>query len=127
MGLPEGSPGSNRDLRLGFSLFISMGRNSFSIHRQAAFHATMGAMKKRIVTKQWRWIVSTVAALALTGTAGLAQSQPNRLRVGVYDSRAVAVAYYSSSEFRDTMEPVKADYEKAKAEKKENRVKTIDA
>ena len=73
------------------------------------------------------WIALSIAVLALTSSTTSAQSQPNRLRIGVYDSRAVAVAYCSSAEFRDAMKSVKADYDKAKAAKDEKRMKEMEA
>jgi hypothetical protein len=73
-----------------------------------------------------RFIVSsTVALCLLTGATAPGQSQTNRLRIGVYDSRAVAVAYANSTEFRESMKAVQADYQKAKAAKDEKRMKEI--
>jgi hypothetical protein len=75
-----------------------------------------------------RFIVSsTVALCLLTGATARAQSQTNRLRIGVYDSRAVAVAYANSTEFRESLKAVQADYQKAKAVKDEKRMKEIEA
>ncbi len=74
-----------------------------------------------------RFIVSsTVALCLLSGAAVPAQSQANRLRIGVYDSRAVAVAYANSTEFRDLLKAVQADYQKAKEAKDEKRMKEIE-
>ena len=49
------------------------------------------------------------------------------MRIGVYDSRAVAVAWGNSSEFQKSLEAVTADYKKAKAAKDDKRVKEIEA
>lgn len=84
-------------------------------------------MKNSIVSGKWSWITSTIAALVLTGTTASAQSQSSKLRIGVYDSHAVAVAYVSSAEFREAMKTFKADYENARAAKDEKRMKEIDA
>ena len=74
-----------------------------------------------------RFIVSSAVALCLlTGATVPAQAQTNKLRLGVYDSRAVAVAYANSTEFRDSLKAVQADYQKAKAAKDETRIKTIE-
>ena len=75
-----------------------------------------------------RFIVSAAVALCvLTGATALAQSQTNKLRVGVYDSRATAIAYGNSAAFQDSLKPVQAEYEKAKAAKDDKRMKEIDA
>ncbi len=72
-------------------------------------------------------LTSRVTLCLLTCAAAPAQSQTNTLRIGVYDSRAVAVAYANSTEFRDSMKAVQADYQKAKAAKDEKRTKEIEA
>jgi hypothetical protein len=63
----------------------------------------------------------------MAGAAAFAQSKETTLRIGVYDSRAVAVAYGNSAEFQKSLETVKADYLKAKAAKDDKRVKEIDS
>ncbi|HXP63495.1 MAG TPA: hypothetical protein VN829_23530 [Dongiaceae bacterium] len=74
-----------------------------------------------------RFIVSSAVALCLlTGATVTAQAQTNKLRIGVYDSRAVAVAYANSTEFRDSIKAVQADYQKAKAAKDDTRIKAIE-
>jgi hypothetical protein len=73
------------------------------------------------------WVTSAIAALVLAGTSASAQSQSNKLRIGVYDSRAVAVAYCSSAEFREAMKTVKTDYDKARAARDEKRMKELEA
>jgi hypothetical protein len=62
----------------------------------------------------------------MVGATAWAQSKDNTLRIGVYDSRAIAVAWGNSAEFQKTMESVTADYKKAKAAKDDKRVKEID-
>lgn len=56
-----------------------------------------------------------------------AQTQTNKFRVGVYDSRVVAVAYGNSTEFKEAMKPIEAEYKKAKEAKDEKRMKEIDS
>lgn len=73
----------------------------------------------------------TILSAAMLGGLGCAtataQAQTNKFRVGVYDSRVIAVAYGNSTEFKEAMKPIEADYQKAKAAKDEKRVKEIDA
>jgi hypothetical protein len=84
-------------------------------------------MKNPFITK-CRFIVSSAVALCvLTGATALAQSQTNKLRIGVYDSRAIAIAYGNSAAFRESMKPIQAEYEKAKKDKNDKRMKEIDA
>ncbi len=49
------------------------------------------------------------------------------MRIGVYDSRAIAIAYGNSAEFQQYVKSVRADYDKAKAEKDDKKMKEIDA
>jgi hypothetical protein len=77
-----------------------------------------------------RWLTGFVSAVALGGclcASASAQSQTNKLRIGVYDSRAVAIAYANSDLFKESMKPVEAEYEKAKKDKNVKRVKEIEA
>ncbi len=83
-------------------------------------------MKNSFVSRGWLIVSAAVALSALAGATAWAQSKENPLRVGVYDSRAIAVAYGNSAEFRKSMEDVKADYQKAKEAKDDKRVKEIE-
>ena len=81
-------------------------------------------------TKTFRRLVGCVSAVAvcvLTGATALAQSQTNKLRIGVYDSRAIAIAYGNSAEFQQSVKSSRADYNKAKEEKNDKRMKEIEA
>lgn len=73
----------------------------------------------------------TILSAAMLGVLGCAtttaQAQTNKFRVGVYDSRVIAVAYGNSTEFKEAMKPIEADYQKAKGARGEKRVKEIDA
>ena len=62
----------------------------------------------------------------MAGAAAFAQTNENTLRIGVYDSRAIAVAYGNSAEFRKSLDAVKADHQKAKAAKDDKRAKEIE-
>ena len=75
-----------------------------------------------------RWLIasSAVALSVFTGSTALAQSQTNKLRVGVYDSRAIAIAYANSALFKESLKPMQAEYEQAKQEKNDRRMKAID-
>jgi hypothetical protein len=84
-------------------------------------------MKNSIVHLQWFIVSSTVALCVLAGATASAQSQTNQLRVGVYDSRAIAIAYGNSPAFQDSAKSVRAEYEKVRVEKNEKRMKEIDA
>ena len=83
-------------------------------------------MKTSFVSRGWLIVSAAVALSALAGAAALAQSKEPTLRIGVYDSRAIAVAYGNSAEFRKSLEEVKADYQKAKEAKDDKRVKEIE-
>jgi len=62
----------------------------------------------------------------MAGAAAFAQSKENALRIGVYDSRAIAVAWGNSAEFQKSLDAVKADYKKAEAAKDDKRGKEIE-
>jgi hypothetical protein len=81
------------------------------------------------VIPRWFIVNSAVALCVLTGATALAQSQTNKMRIGVYDSRAIAIMYYNStnSTMLEYGKSLRADYEKAKADKDEKRVKELDA
>ncbi len=66
------------------------------------------------------------AALTLCAQAVVAQDARPALRVGVFDSRAVALAYGNSDEFLQSMRQMRTDLENAKANKDEKRVKELE-
>lgn len=74
-----------------------------------------------------RFLLSSAAALGIFGMTASAQSQTNKLRVGIYDSRAVAIAYGNSTNFQQAARALRTDYEKAKAEKDEKQVKALES
>jgi len=71
-----------------------------------------------------------VAGLALYTTVGAQQQggeiSGSTLRVGTFDSRALAMAYYRSAEFMKSMQDLKDEYEKAKTAGDEKRVKELE-
>jgi hypothetical protein len=83
-------------------------------------------MKTLFVSQRRFFVSSAVALCVVAGATAFAQSKDNTLRIGVYDSRAVAVAYGNSAEFRKSLDAVKADYKKAKEAKDDKRVKEIE-
>jgi len=85
-------------------------------------------MKNSMIHSKW-FIVSFAVALGvwLAGATASAQVQTNKLRVGIYDSRAIAIAYGNSPAFQDSLKPIRTEYEKARAEKNDKRMKEIDA
>jgi hypothetical protein len=84
-------------------------------------------MKNSIEFSKSFMIASTVVLCLLTGATAPAQSQTTRLRIGVYDSRAVAVAYANSPEFGESLNGMRAEHQKAKAAKDEKTMKQIEA
>jgi hypothetical protein len=84
-------------------------------------------MKNSVKLPNWFIVSSTLALCVLASATVSAQPQTNKVRVGVYDSRAVAVAYGNSTEFRESIKTVQADYQKAKTAKDEKQVKEIES
>jgi hypothetical protein len=72
-----------------------------------------------------RTSIVLAAILATAGLPAFAQSAPP-LRIGVFDSRAVALAYRNSDEFKNSIARMYADLQAAKAAKDENRVKELE-
>jgi hypothetical protein len=80
-------------------------------------------------------VISTAAVLSAvivtigTRRAGLAQEteSPEKARIGVYDSRAVAVAFAGSEPFKKWMGDLTAEHKKAKASGDLQRVKELEA
>lgn len=69
-------------------------------------------------------ILATALMLWLTLPAA---AQTNRLRIGIYDSRAVAVAYMNSTEFATKVKAVHAEYDAAKKAGNTEKLKQIEA
>jgi len=75
-------------------------------------------------------IAVVLAGLAMYTTVGAQQSQEkvsgSKVRVGTFDSRALAMAYYRSEAFLRQINDMRAKYEKAKAAGDEKRVKELE-
>jgi hypothetical protein len=73
-------------------------------------------------------LVSVVlaAALGIGARSAAAEDRKPVVRVGIFDSRAVALAYGRSEEFERSIKAMRDDFEKAKAVKDEKRVKELE-
>ena len=75
-------------------------------------------------------LIALLAALAVAA-ASAQQSQEktggSKVRVGTFDSRALAVVYYRSETFRRHMDGLRAQYVRAKAEKNRQRRRELEA
>jgi hypothetical protein len=71
-------------------------------------------------------IFLTLAAAAFYAAPPAAAQDAKPLRIGVFDSRAVALAYGNSAEFQRTVQGLRADRDKAKAANNETRAKELD-
>jgi len=68
-----------------------------------------------------------VAALSLTTLLAAEGARPgSAMRIGVYDSRSVALAYGRSEEHMRAVGAMHQEYEKAKADKNEARIKELE-
>jgi len=78
--------------------------------------------------KSWmKSVLVGVTILAVCAMFLALQPAPAKVRVGTFDSRAVAVAYARSAMFAPIMKSWKDKYEKAKAEKNEAVIKECEA
>jgi hypothetical protein len=82
-------------------------------------------MKRTTTFRKWSIVGATVLCWNLAGLLAFAQTPANRMRVGVYDSRAVAVAYANSTESREAMKPVETEHQKAKAAQDQKKMKEL--
>jgi len=71
-------------------------------------------------------MAAMVAAIVSCGGPPAAAQDAKPLRIGVFDSRAVALAYGNSDEFQRIMQGMHADYDKAKASNDESRAKELE-
>ncbi len=76
-------------------------------------------------------LIYVLAGLAVHTTVGAEQLEEkisgSKVRVGTFDSRALAIAYGRSEPFLRYIEGLEAEYEKAKAAGDEKRVKELEA
>jgi Skp family chaperone for outer membrane proteins len=78
--------------------------------------------------KSWRRSVFVgVSILAVCAMFLALQPTSTKVRVGTFDSRAIAIAYARSALFAPVMQDFKDKYEKAKAEKNEKVIKELEA
>jgi len=78
--------------------------------------------------KSWgKCVFVGVTILAVWAVFFASQPAPAKVRVGAFDSRAVAIAYARSAMFAPIMKEWKDKYEKAKAEKNEAVIKECEA
>ena len=85
----------------------------YSIHTAATEVIELKVMK----TKTLRQLAGYIAALALCSgmcASASAQTQTNKLRIGVNDSRAIAIAYGNSAEFQQSVKSARTEYNKAR-------------
>jgi hypothetical protein len=68
-----------------------------------------------------------ITTLAVCAMLWALQPAPTKVRVGTFDSRAIAIAYARSALFAPIMQGWKDKYEKAKAEKNEAVIKECEA
>jgi hypothetical protein len=84
-------------------------------------------MKTSLLFTKWFGLLAAIAFGTSGCATATAQTQTNKMRVGVYDSRAVAVAWANSTEFKDAMKSIEVDHQKAKDVKDEKRAKKIES
>lgn len=75
-------------------------------------------------------VIAALAMLAMQSTDAAVQPSPRpseaTVRVGVFDSRAVAIAYYRSEEFKALLANLHAEHGKAKAAGDDKRAKQLE-
>ena len=81
-------------------------------------------MKTKLTSSFLGKIILTAALMLCLNLS--ASAQTNRLRIGIYDSRAVAVAYAGSTEFAAKLKAVRAEYDAAKKAGDTNKLKQIE-
>ncbi len=71
-------------------------------------------------------MAAMVAAVVFCGAPPTGAQDAKPLRIGVFDSRAVALAYGNSDEFQRIIQGLRADYETAKAANNDSRAKELE-
>ena len=71
-------------------------------------------------------MAAMLAAVVSCGGPLAAAQDAKPLRIGVFDSRAVALAYGNSDEFRRIVHGMRADYDTAKAAKDDSRAQELE-
>ncbi|QDU71651.1 hypothetical protein [Mucisphaera calidilacus] len=77
-------------------------------------------MKPTLTTLALVAAITLIPALTLTG-----QQQPDPIRIGVYDNRAIAIAYAASESHNQMLAEVREQYEKAKADDNKQQIRAI--
>ena len=77
-------------------------------------------MKSKLV------MAAMLAAAASCAAPPAAAQDAKPLRIGVFDSRAVALAYGNSDEFQRIVQGMRAEYDKAKAANDDSRAKDLE-
>lgn len=84
-------------------------------------------MKDRLAAPGVGSVVALLAILAMgVGGAVAAPATKPSVRIGVYDSRGVAIAYARSAGFRESMTRLRGDFEQAKARGDSAQMKTLE-
>jgi len=86
-------------------------------------------MKSKSISKRGFVLTSATALCSLVSFPVLAQSESKdkHLRIGTFDSRTIAIAFFNSRAGQKTMAAVKADYDKAKTANDDKQMKEIRA
>jgi hypothetical protein len=71
-------------------------------------------------------IILALATASCQAAPPAAAQDAKPLRIGVFDSRAIALAYGNSAEFQRTVQGLRADHDKAKAANNESRAQELD-
>ncbi len=66
-----------------------------------------------------------ILAMGVSGAVAAPAAKPS-VRIGVYDSRSVAIAYASSAEFQESMTKLRGDFEQAKTKGDSAQVKKLE-
>src|SRR6266498_2845213 len=83
--------------------------------KQRRFAMGFGAREIEVQMKLIKQLVLLMSAIALGTAARAGEPGETKERIGVYDSRAVAVAFAGSEAHNKSMEPLLAEHRKAKA------------
>jgi hypothetical protein len=80
-------------------------------------------MKKRLAVMEICLVAATLTVCV--GPAAAEAAAKPRMKIGVYDSRGIAIAYARSADFGESMARLRADYEQAKAKGDSAQVKKL--
>ena len=87
-------------------------------------------MLKRVISKQEfvikNLIISICCLLIIISSRVLSQQETNKTRIGIFDSRCIAVTYGKSDEFMKELDALKNEVAKAKESGKEELAKELE-